>query len=359
MSTERSPTNGSLIRLVRLFTLGSVGAITAASVIGIGLVGVGRHGIRYARHIVQDVPAARLVAVCRRHPEQGVGVPGTESVRMHGDPASLIEDPSVDVVIAVMPPLFSRGICLEAVRAGKPVLIEKPLATAADDARVMAEQADAAGVPLMTAQTLRFDATIEAMKATRGLLGRSRRLQLTSHIETKDRGPHHADGYGKRGALLEVGVHLLDLVRFLTGEDIRAVHCTTDAVPPAAPETIASVQLVTDRGTECAIDVRRVESGRVGTAVWTGSDGELAADWITRQLHWTGRDATSERWTFTPSPTVLATVASFLDAVRHHRPMPITGWDGFRAVEAAEACYRSAQAGGAAVTLPLKDGTIP
>jgi predicted dehydrogenase len=80
--------------------------------IGIGLIGVGRHGIRYARHLVQDVAGARLIAACRQHPEQSLGLPGTESVRMYGEAKALIQDPDVDVVIAVAPPVFSRAICL-------------------------------------------------------------------------------------------------------------------------------------------------------------------------------------------------------------------------------------------------------
>ncbi|MBH0190287.1 MAG: hypothetical protein HP492_00660 [Nitrospira sp.] len=44
--------------------------------LGIGLIGVGRHGMRYARHLLHDVSTASLKAVCRRHPEQGLDLPG-------------------------------------------------------------------------------------------------------------------------------------------------------------------------------------------------------------------------------------------------------------------------------------------
>ena len=55
-----------------------------------------------------------------------------------------------------------------------------------------------------------------------------------------------------------------------------------------------------------------------------------------------------------PSQTVLQTLTAFLQAVKNNSPMPITGEDGCRAVEIAEACYRSAQAGGKPITLPLQ-----
>ncbi len=319
--------------------------------IGIGLIGAGRHGMRYARHIVQDVPGARLAAVCRRHPEQLLAFPGTESVVMYGEPAALIQDPAVHVVIVVTPPVLSRDICLESIRAGKPVLVEKPLSVSAIDAKTMVDAARKAGVPLMTGQTLRFDATIQALRDKRALIGHAQRMVLTSHIETKITKPDHADGYGHRGALLEVGIHLLDLVRYLSGEEVSEVDCMMDAVPPA-PEVSVTAHLRTQSGIDCAIDVRRVITGRRGTAVWIGADGQMIADWIEQRLQWTQGDHT-ETWTMSPSPTVLSTVTAFLQAVERKENMPITGEDGFRAVEIAEACYRSAHTGGRPVTLPL------
>ena len=323
--------------------------------IGLGLIGVGRHGMRYVRHLLHDVPTAALKAVCRRHPEQGLNLPGAESVTVYGEVRTLIDDPSVEAIIAVTPPVFSRDICRLAVRARKPVLIEKPLAASAEDARAMVASAREAGVPIMTAQTLRFDATIQEMRKRREVIGRSEQLLLTSHIETKATAPDHAEGYGNRGALIEIGVHMLDLVRFLTGEEVREVRCTMNQLPPETPETIVSAQLVTQGGTVCVLDVARLPGERVGAAEWIGSQGRLQADWPRRRLRWvTSTDGHQEETESPPSQTVLATLTAFLRAIEERIPMPITGEDGCRAVEIAEACYQSAQAGGATVLVEYR-----
>ena len=320
--------------------------------IGVGLIGVGRHGMRYARHIVQDIPTASLRAVCRQHPEQGFDLPGASSVNVYKEPQSLIADPMVDVVIVVTPPIFSLDICRVAVQARKPLLIEKPLATTAVDARAMVVLAREAEVPLMTAQTLRFDNTIQRMRTLRHSIGRSERLDLISRIETKKRAPDHADGYGRRGAVLEIGVHMLDLVRYVTGEEVSEVRCTMDVLPSAAPETSASVDLTTGGGTACRIEIARVPAGRVGRAAWSGSQGRLEADWGKGRLRCCDETGT-KNLDLPPAQTVLATLTAFLQAVINNSPMPITGEDGCRAVEIAEACYQSAQAGGQSITLPL------
>jgi predicted dehydrogenase len=323
--------------------------------IGVGLIGVGRHGARYAQHLIHDLSTASLRAVCRRHPEQGFQAPGTESVRVYGEARSLIADPAVDVVVVVTPPICSPEICGLAVQARKPLLIEKPLASTATDARTMVAQARETGVPVMTAQTLRFDRTIQHMKTLQPCIGRSRQLDLVFHIEIRETAPDHADGYGKRGAVLEIGVHMLDLVRYLSGEEPREVRCTMDRQPPSTPETKASVHLTTTGGTTCRIEIARVLGSRVGRAIWIGSQGQVEADWMHRRIRCVD-DAGVETMNadLPPSQTVLATLTAFLQAVKNNSSMPITVEDGCRAVEIAEACYRSAQAGGKPVNFPVE-----
>jgi predicted dehydrogenase len=328
--------------------------MTVPSKIGLGLIGAGRHGTRYVRHLIQDIPHARLRAICRQHPEQGLDVPGSEAVRMYGRPEELIADPLVDAIILVVPPVLHKDLCLATVSARKPVLIEKPLATSYRDACVMVDAAVRAGVPLMTAHTLRFDETIQSLLASRSRIGKTQNLVLTSRIETKGHSVDHAEGYGRRGALLEFGVHLLDLVRVLTREEIHTVQCVLNQIPPAHPETSAMVQLRTTGGIHCSIEVARVAAGRVGRAEWIGSDGRLIADWTNRHIRYTDSASRSEEWPVPQSLTVLTTLREFLRALQQQTSMPITGEDGCRAVEIAEACYRSAEADGVTVTLPLK-----
>ncbi|MEQ1793834.1 MAG: Gfo/Idh/MocA family oxidoreductase, partial [Nitrospira sp.] len=77
-------------------------------------------------------------------------------------------------------------------------------------------------------------------------------------------------------------------------------------------------------------------------------------DWTNRHLRYTDSASRSEEWSTPESPTVLTTLREFLRALQQQTPMPITGEDGRRAVEIAEACYRSAEADGKTIILPLK-----
>jgi predicted dehydrogenase len=319
---------------------------TTATPLGIGLVGVGRHGSRYVQHLLHDVPEAALTAVCRK--SGGGSYPGTD-IPLYDDYRKMIADPRVEAVVVVTPPSLCPSICLAAVAAGKAVLVEKPLALNGRDARAMVTAADQCHVLLMTAQTMRFDPTILLLNEQLPTIGRLRSATLTSHVETKANLIAGKNGPVAVGALLELGIHLLDLIRFLTGEEIREVQCTMTPSPEAAPETRVQAQIRTSGDILCRLDIARVEARRAGSAEWVGTSGTIRADWVARKLTRTAADGTSRTWDLEPRPTVLATLKAFVQAIRTGSAPPITGLDGCRAVEAADACYRSAARNGAAV----------
>ncbi|MEP6932734.1 MAG: Gfo/Idh/MocA family oxidoreductase [Nitrospirota bacterium] len=317
----------------------------------IGHIGVGRHGSRYAHHLLHDLPGVSLVALCRKRIEQGLPSLPTTEIPVHGDYRSLIADQNVEAVVVVTPPALCPEICFEAVKARKPILIEKPLALTGREARAMVTAAEESGVLLMTAQTLRFDSTILLLKKHLPEIGTLRYATFTSRIETKAGDLAQTPIVGQRGALLEFGVHLLDLVPFLIGEELAAVRCELDQLPTVAPDTMAIVQAQTVSGLRCVMDIARVGAGRAARTEWVGIKGQIAADWFHQRVSGVIGDSAPFARTAQPQQTVLATLRAFVHAIETNSPPPITGRDGCRAVEVADACYRSAELGGACITV--------
>jgi predicted dehydrogenase len=315
----------------------------------IGLIGVGRHGSRYLHHLLHDLPEVCLAALCRKRTGEELAALSGAEIPVHGDYRALIADPTVEAIVAVTPPALSPEICLEAVKAKKPILIEKPLAQTGREARAMVAAAEKAGLLLMTAHTMRFDSSILLLKDHLPDIDRLRYATFTSRIETKAGAQARSPIPGQRGALLEFGVHLLDLVPFLTGEEIVSVRCELDQLPPLAPDTLAIVQAQTEGGIRCVMDIARVETGRVARTEWIGARGQVAADWRHHRVTCVIGDTAPREWAVQPQQTILATLRAFVHAVETNSPPPITGSDGCRAVEVADACYRSAERGGTSV----------
>ncbi len=316
----------------------------STTILGIGLIGVGRHGSRYLQHLIRDLPDVALTALCRR---SGAGVYSDTTIPVYDDYRAMIADPRVHAVVAVTPPSLCYDICLTAVRAQKAILIEKPLALNGSQARTMVAAANRGGVLLMTAHTLRFDPTITLLAEHLHTIAPLQSAFLTTHIDTQSNVMSTGVGPMKVGALLELGIHLLDLVRFLTREEIVEVQCTMTPLPSMAPETQVEVRLRTSSGIACSLDIARVDVQRKGRAVWIGEKGTLTADWVSRRLTRTAADGSVEAWTLEVKPTVLATLQAFVHAIRTATAPPITGLDGCLAVEAADACYHSAANNGA------------
>ena len=99
----------------------------------------------------------------------------------------------------------------------------------------MVTAAEEAGLLLMTAQTMRFDSTILLLKDHLPEIGRLRYATFTNRIETKAGAQVRSPISGQRGALLEFGVHLLDLVPFLTGEEVVASAASLSTCFTRAP----------------------------------------------------------------------------------------------------------------------------
>lgn len=315
--------------------------------IGVGLIGVGRHGRRYLDHLISDVSGARVAAICRKRIDEPTdrqlsGIP------VYGNYRDLIADPSVQAVVAVTSPSLCHDICLASVKAGKPILIEKPLAMTGSEGRAMVAAADKAEILLMTAQTMRFDSTILRVKQQLPTIGHLQRGVLTSHIELRS-GLPSATGNGL-GAVLEIGVHLLDLVRFLTDDEVMEVSCDIEGSSIGA-ETNARASVRTAGGLRCSLDIARSLSMRIGTMEWIGTEGTITADWIQRKVvrDIGGNGPTVE--TIEPYPTIVRVLRAFLVAINTHTDPPVTGEDGCRAVELVDACYASAKRGGATVSL--------
>jgi predicted dehydrogenase len=310
--------------------------------IGIGLIGLGRHGMRYVQHLREFGAEATLAAVSRRDAARGASFAAEHGIRFHHDYRALIADPGVGAVIVVTPPALTSSICMAAVSARKPMLIEKPLACTGAVAQAMAQAAETAGVPLMTAQTLRFDSTIQALKMEVATAGQAQSIDLMYRLERNTAAEKDPTGYEQRGILLEIGTHLFDLVRYLTGDEVVEVRCELDRVGFEITESRALVSLRTRGNLKCNLTVSRRSTARVSQVDWRGEQVQIHADWIQHRIRRQGAQPLVDEWSVPPCQTVAETIRAFLTALKRGEPMPITGWDGYKAVAIADACYEAA-----------------
>ena len=78
----------------------SISSLSTA-MLGIGLIGIGRHGSRYVQHLLRDLPDVALAAVCRKSKS---GVFSDATIPVYDDYRAMISDPRVHAVVVVTPP---------------------------------------------------------------------------------------------------------------------------------------------------------------------------------------------------------------------------------------------------------------
>ena len=314
--------------------------------LGIGLIGVGKHGTRYARHIVQELPNVRLVALARRRFDLARQQASEFDCRAYADYRDLMAAPGVDAVIVVVPPTLHREIIETAAALRRPVLLEKPAAISLAEGRRMLHAVRQASIPVMVAQTLRYNGVVRAVLEARERIGRLHALRISQRFEPSRPGWIDDPAVAGGGMIMHTGVHSFDLMRLLSGLEAERVSCELSCICTARTEdNFTALIRLSDGVTLASIAGSRATASRSGPIELAGEHGQLIADHLLNMaIVLRGTSATPVA---VPPPvaTVGAVVTDFVSALERGAPVAIPLEEGLRAVAIAEACYRAARAG--------------
>jgi predicted dehydrogenase len=310
--------------------------------LGIGLIGAGKHGTRYARHILNDLAGeVRLVAMARRDEEQGRRQAAEFGCRYHAEVGDLVAAADVDAVIAVVPPTLHPRICEAVAACRKPVLFEKPAAVSVADARAMLAQIEAAGIQAMVAQTLRYNSVVRAVRAQLASIGAVHAVRLSQRFEPSPLGWIDDPVVSGGGMILHTGVHSFDLLRLFSGREAVSASCDAGHVVTEVTEDNWVAHLRLEGGVLASLAGSRATRSRTGPIEVVGSDGLLQGDHVLGVAARVSGAAVTPLDVAPPAATVREIVRDFAAAVRNGAPVPIPFVEGARAIAMAEACYRS------------------
>jgi predicted dehydrogenase len=272
----------------------------------VGIVGLG-----YGRAHIPGFQAngCRVVAVCQRDEAGAKAIAeryGVDHVFTRWE--EMLERARPEIVVIATPPRLHLAIAQRALAGGAHVLCEKPLALTAAEGRAMAEAAARAGRVAMTAFNWRFPAAMQRFHAMvrEGAIGR------VFHVHGRWLGSRYADetvaptwrmdrAEGGHGAMGDMGVHLIDMVRWSFGDFARLVATAGVAYPsrpipggarPADAEDFCTVAGELATGASVTLSVSRAAHGmNEHTLEASGSRGTLAyrlgrdgARWFDGQL---------------------------------------------------------------------------
>jgi predicted dehydrogenase len=323
--------------------------------IGIGLIGYGMigrvHTLAYRDLPLlypKQLPSLNLAAICTSRTESAQAAADEAGFNAwETDVAALVQRDDVNVVDCSTPNYLHHAQVLAAIAARKHVYCEKPLALNGAEARKLAQAARQAGVQVGMTFNYRFVPAVQRayQMLQTGALGQIYTFR-TDYLHTGYQDPNRPMGWKLRceqaggGALVDLGVHLIDLTRFLLGEfeTIRAATQTfiTERLvsrgaaekEPVTVDDAAWVQARLCNGVMGTLEVSRFATGMVDDLRFEihGERGALRfnlmdANW----LYWYDASRTKEPLGGERGWTRLETIQHYPGAAAPP-PRSILGW---------------------------------
>lgn len=186
-----------------------------------GLLGTGYWAAQTQGAALAAHPDAELVGVWGRDAAKAAAVAQPLGVRAFTDADALID--AVDAVAVALPPDVQAPLAVRAARAGRHLLLDKPLALTVDAADAVVEAVDAAGVASVVFFTNRFVPAIEKFLRDNVAIGGWYAARATLHASIFQPGNPYGGSAWRReyGGLWDIGPHALSVVVPLLGEVVE------------------------------------------------------------------------------------------------------------------------------------------
>ena len=343
----------------------------AGHMLGVAIQGAGWVSTEHIRAYMRN-PYTQVVAIgsrtkegaARKAGEVGLGVPVFDSF------AALLAHPGVDIVSLCTPPQRHCEETSQAARAGKHVLIEKPVATTLEELQRMAAVVRQAGVCTVVSFVLRWNPAVQNIKALQaaGLLGAPFYVQ-TDYWHNLEQAGLQGKGGGV-SAMLGGGCHAMDLARHLVDDEI--VEVTALGWSPAPAAGAAPPARADHNGLANTVALVRFAGGSMGkvsacTSQWMpyqfnidlfGTEGVVRGNrFYSRRLP--GLTGLADLPTVLPDNGDVAhhpfpqEIDHFIDCIRTGRQSPVSLQQAVNTHEACFAADMSAAQGGRPIRLPL------
>ena len=341
---------------------------------GWGIVSAGLHSENKIAPAINAAAGSELAAVYSRDQGRADAFAARHGARAaYSSLGDLLADSRVDAVFIASPNSLHADQGIRAAQAGKHVLTEKPMTTTLADAVELVRACRAAGVKLgvgfelrhnpghLLARDLVAQEALGRVTLAQGQWGFGNRGQDTFPPRTGLRQWwDDPDAIGGASTMMGTGVHVVDLLRFMLGQEVTEVTALTDGQRPERPlEQMAAVSLRFAGGTLGTVICGRLLPDSRNDFALYGINGRItgkATLWEAQQGEVEVATETVNRTDVYPGSYLgnfIAQMEDFQRAVEENREPAATGLDGLRVVEATLAMIESARTGRAVKVEPV------
>ena len=304
--------------------------------INVAVIGVGGWGSNFLR-VFSELNKCKLVAVCDVNLNRVKDFSQKYGVEYFTDYKLMLKKvKELDAVAVVTPTSSHYKTAIDVINTGKHVFVEKPICDSSIKAKKLVKAAFKRKVKLAVGHIERFNPAVQELK------NRLDNGELGDIISIVARRVGRPVKVSEIGVVRDLAVHDIDIIRFLIGNDPRSVFARCGAIGKSAFEDHAEIMLAFDEVKSGYIEVNWLTLKKERSLTVTCSDAVGIVNYVDRSLviEYPTRDAVFK---FAQEEPLKLELSNFIECILHNTAPMVTGIDGLRALEIAEAALKSAK----------------
>ena len=302
--------------------------------LGAAVIGTGFWGRNHAR-IYREIGSTELVAVCDVNRVRAKAVADQFRVKAYTNSTQMLKNQDVDAVSICTWSTKLGKETLKALKSGKHVLVEKPMANDAKQAETLLETAEKNDLHLTVGFLMRF---IPGLQHIRESVENKKIGELV--CATAKRVSKWPERIGDVGVVKDTAIHDIDVTRYVFNEDPIGVYAKTGSMRHRKFEDYAQIMLTFKDGKSVFIESNWITPYKTRIITVTGSKAIMRLDYITQKLWIEDAKANLQLRRSWKEPLKLE-LQHFADCILEKKKPIITGVDGLKALKIAEAALRS------------------
>jgi UDP-N-acetylglucosamine 3-dehydrogenase len=302
--------------------------------IGVAVIGTGFWGKNHAR-VYKELPSTELVAICDVNAERAKAIANQYGVKAYTSSTSMLKNKEIDAISICTWSTVLAKEALKGLRAGKHVLVEKPMATNTIQAKKLCATAEQNGLVLTVGFLMRF---IPGLQVIREAVEKRKIGDLV--CANAKRVSQWPERIGDVGVVKDTAIHDIDVMRFISQQDPITVYSKMGSMRRGKYEDYAHIMLTYKDGESAFIESNWLTPYKTRTLTVTGSEAIMRLDYITQDLSIEQQKETVQPRTIFREP-LKCELEHFAECIIEKKKPLITGDDGVKALEIAQAAMQS------------------
>jgi len=322
--------------------------------LNVAVIGAGAMGKNHAR-VYSSIEDVNLAAVCDSNEEIGKSIADNYKARYYSDYKDMLKKEKLDAASICVPTKFHNEVAVNVIRNGVNILVEKPIATTAGEAREIIGEAEEKNVKLMVGHIERFNPVVVELKKRieKNELGKIYKV----HCARLSQFPQRIIDVG---VIVDLAIHEIDILKYIIGSKIKRVYAETAQRIHSTHEDLLIGIIRFENSILGVINANWLTPKKVREITVTGEKGMFVANYLTQEMYFYEKEFAKKDFDYNKSFIIGAEgrkskinveqseplrneLCSFIDCIKKNEQPKVTGNDGLEALDIAQKFLESSK----------------